>query len=168
MSDLDPLILANYLLPVLLVFTGVVAYVFGIRPILQQTPVFRDVYEAEAGWFLAISTKFSGVKQRLVTVGLSAASFIVLAHDEISPLVTQAGVDPSQFLPKVPTWAWPLITMAVLWLVQYFRNLADRQARANAEALLMAGHTLAAPAPGIPVTTLPSPSPLSALPDKVG
>lgn len=164
----DPTILANYLLPVLIVFTAVVAYVVGIRPALRQNPKFKDLYDAEEGYFSAISTKLGGVKQKLTTIAISAASFIVLAHDEISPLITQAGVDPSQFLPKVPAWAWPLITIAVLWLVQHFRNLADAQARSNAEALLNAGHSLAAPAPGLAINTLPSPSPLSLLPDKEG
>jgi hypothetical protein len=84
------------------------------------------------------------------------------------PLAQQAGVtvDPSQFLPKVPSWVWPLFSIGALWLIQYFRHLADQQARANAEALLNAGHSLAAPAPGLPVNTLPSPNPLASLPDK--
>jgi len=161
MSNLDPHTLANYLLPALIVFTVAVAYWFGVRPVLRETPVLRDLYDTEASYFKAVAIKFSGVKQKLTTIFLSAASFIVLAHDELAPLVTQAGVDPSQYLPKVPTWAWPLITLAVLWLVQYFRSLADSAAHKNAEALLNAGQPLAAPAPGI--TVLPSP----AFPDKV-
>lgn len=167
MSDLDPLVLANYLFPVLIAFTALVVYAFWLRPILRTTPGLRDVYDAEAGWLNALNLKFGGLKQKLTTIGLSAISFVVLAHDEIAPLVTQAGVDPSQILPKVPAWAWPLITMAILALVQYFRNVADKAARANAEALLNAGHSLAAPAPGLPLSTLPSPSPLASLPDKV-
>jgi len=159
MSSLDPHVLANYLLPVLVVFTLFVGYFVGLRPILKQTPGFKDVYDAEAGWLYAVNAKFSGVKQKLVTLIISMGSVLVLAHDEIAPLVTQAGVDPSQFLPKMPGWVWPVLTIAILWLVQYFRNLADRQAQANAIALLQAGQPLAAPAPGLPISTVPSPTP---------
>lgn len=164
---MDPHVLANYLLPVLIVFALFVGYVVGLRPILRQTPVFRDVYDVEAGYLFAISAKFSGVKQKLATLFVSLAGTIVLAHDEIAPFVTQAGVDPSQFLPKVPGWAWPVITIAVLWLLQYFRNLADKQAQANALALLQAGQPLAAPAPGLPMSTPPSPAPVLLGPAKV-
>lgn len=159
------IVLANALLPVLIVFTGGIAYWFGIRPVLKRNPVFSTMFDAETSVKTRLHAKFSGVKQVITTIIVSAGGFVVVAHDELAPLITQAGVDPSQFLPKVPTWVWPMITMAILWLVQYFRNTADRQARANAEALLNAGHPLAAPAPGLPVTTLPSPGPF---PDKVG
>lgn len=161
-------LVVNLLFPALCVFTLLVVYIFAIRPTLRQNPALKDLYDAEEGYFSAINNKLGGIKQRLTTIGLSAASFLVLAHDQLAPLVTQVGVDPAQILPKVPAWAWPVLTMAILWTVQYFRELADKQARANAEALLNAGHPLAAPAPGIPATTLPSPSPLAALPDKVG
>jgi len=141
-------------------------YVFGLRPILKQTPGLRELYEAEGNVYSAISSKFSGLKQKLVTLAISGAGFIVLAHDQLMPLVTQAGVDSKQYLPQVPPYVWPLLTMGALWAVQYFRNLADKQARANAEALLNNGFQLAAPAPGLPINTLPSPSPLGTLPDK--
>ena len=165
-SDLDHL--ADLLLPVLIGVTLAVAYIFGVRPILKATPAFSGLYATEDTVLNALAAKFSGVKQKLATLFVSVAGFIVLAHDEIAPLITQAGVDPSQILPKVPSWAWPVLTIGILWLVQYFRNLSDKQARANAEALLNAGHPLVAPAPGLPVNTLPSPSPLASLPDKPG
>lgn len=168
MFGIDVTNAANYLFPVLIFFTGIVVYAFFIRPALRETPFFRDIYSAEEGYLTAINSKLTGVKQKLMTILLSAASFIVLAHDELAPLVTQAGVDPSLILPKVPAWAWPLITMAILYFIQRFRNAADRAARANALALLNAGQPLAASAPGLLINTLPSPSPLSLLPDKVG
>lgn len=160
MFDLDPHVLANYLFPVLIAFALVVGYVVGLRPILRQTPGLKEVYDSEAGLLYALSQKFSGVKQKITTLVVSAAGFVVLAHDQIAPLVTQAGVDPALFLPKIPTWAWPLITMGVLALIQHFRNIADKAAQANAVALLNAGQPLAASAPGIPVSTPPSPAPL--------
>lgn len=161
--------LATYLFPVLCAFTIVVAYLFWMRPMLKQTPGLKTLYATEETWINALSVKFGGAKQKLTVVGLSVIGGLLELHDTIAPLVTQAGVDPTVILPKVPAWVWPVGTMAVLWLVQYFRNLADKAARANAEALLNAGHSLAAAAPGLPVTSLPSPNPLLAnLPDKPG
>ena len=157
----------TYLFPALVVFTGVVAYVFGIRPALRQNPAFKTFYETEDTGLNAIAAKLSGIKQKLTTIALSAMGVIVLAHDQLMPLIQQVGVDPAQILPKVPTWFWPVGSIAALWLIQYFRDIADKQARANAEKLLDVGHTLAAPAPGIPVNTLPSPNPvLNAFPEK--
>lgn len=157
----------TYLFPTLVVFTCVVAYVFGVRPALRQNPAFKTFYDTEDTGLNAIAAKLSGVKQKLTTIALSAMGVIVLAHDQIMPLITQVGVDPSQILPSVPTWVWPVVSIAALWLIQYFRDLSDKAARANAEKLLDTGHTLAAPAPGLPVTTLPSPNPvLNAFPEK--
>jgi hypothetical protein len=165
-------VVMNFLLPMLLVFAGIVAYAVFVRPALKQNPAFKDLYATEETALSAIAAKFSGLKQRLTTIFVSAVGFVVVAHDSLASLLQAAGIDPvaygSQLLPKVPPLAWPIITLVCLWTIQYFRGLADKQARANAEALLNAGHTLAAPAPGLPINTLPSPSPLAAFPDKVG
>jgi energy-converting hydrogenase Eha subunit A len=143
----------------LIIFTLIVAYVLGVRPILKQNPTLKLLYETEDSIFAALAAKFSGVKQKLTTALISLAGIVVLAHDQIGPLLVMAGVDPqaipAQILPKVPAWVWPVGTVGVLWLLQQFRNLADNQAKANAEALLKTGTPLAAPAPGIPVNTLP-------------
>jgi hypothetical protein len=157
-------IVTSLLLPGLIIFTAVVAYVFGVRPVLKKNPAFAVIYSTEDTALNALAAKLNGAKQKLVTIFVSAAGFIVVAHDSIGSLLQLAGIDPvaygSQILPKVPTMAWPIITLAVIWLIQYFRSLADKQARANAEALLNSGQPLAAPAPGLPINTLPSPSPL--------
>ena len=161
-------IISNLLFPALVVFTGVVAYVFWVRPILKQSPAFTKLYATETTLLSAISAKLSGLKQKLTTIFVSVVGIAVVGHDSLTPLLAAAGIDPlaygTQLLPKVPPLAWPMITLGVLWLIQYFRNIADRQARANAVALLDAGHFLAAPAPGIPVYS--TPSPYNLLPDK--
>jgi hypothetical protein len=163
------------LLPLLVTFAGIVGYAYFVRPMLQQNPAFKELYATEETALSAVAAKLSGLKQKLATIFISAVGFVVVAHDSLASLLQAAGIDPvaygSQLLPKVPSLAWPIITLACLWIIQYFRGLADKQARANAEALLNAGHTLAAPAPGLPMNTLPSPSPLGPLgplPDKVG
>lgn len=154
----------NFLFPALVVFTLLVAYVVAIRPILRQNPTLKTIYDYEETYLGALGSKFSGIKQKLMTVALSVAGLFVVAHDQVASLATAAGIDPmflsTQLLPQVPSWVWPFVTMGVLWLVQYFRNLADKQAQANAIALLNAGQPLAAPAPGIPLSTPPSPSPV--------
>lgn len=164
-------LVADLLFPTLIGFAGLVGYIFGLRPLLKQNPAFKQLYATEDTMINALSAKLGGLKQKIATLVISAAGFVVVAHDSITSLLSAAGIDPvaygSQILPKVPPMAWPLITIAVIWLIQHFRNLADNQARANAEALLNAGHSLAAPAPGLSINTLPSPAPvLNAFPDK--
>jgi hypothetical protein len=149
----------SYLFPTLVGFTLIVAYVFGIRPALKQNPALKSLYDTEGTVRHALAAKLGGLKQKLTTIFLTVGGFLVVAHDELQPLMQQAGVEPSQILPKVPTWVWGVSSIAILWLIQYFRNQADKQARANAEALLDAGHPLAAAAPGLPINTLPSPFP---------
>jgi hypothetical protein len=159
-------LVTNLLLPGLIVFTAVVGYLFGLRPLLKQNPAFKELYATEDTFLNAVSAKFGGLKQKITTIFVSAIGFVVVAHDTLLSLMAAAGIDPvaygSQLLPKVPPLAWPIITLAILWIIRYFRSLADKQARANAEALLNAGQPLAAPAPGLPLNTLPSPS----FPDK--
>jgi hypothetical protein len=151
------------LLPALLVLGSFIGYLFFIRPALRKNPAFKRLYDSEDTALNALGLKMSGLKQKITTVVMSIGGVVVLAHDSIAPLITQAGVDPVQILPKVPTWAWPVLTVAVLWLVQYFRGQADTAARANAAALLNVGQPLAAPAPG-----LADPALLAApLPDKL-
>lgn len=148
----------------LIAFTLGVAYVFGLRPILKATPTFAEFYATEESFFAAFSGKFSGLKQKVTTLLLSSAASVVLLYDSAVPLLGTLGIDVSQLpvtlLPSVPQWVWPIATLAVLWLINKFRSLADANARANAEALLNVGSSLVAPAPGLPVTTQPSPNPI--------
>lgn len=148
----------------LIAFTLGVAYVFGVRPILKQTPAFADFYATEDSFFAAFSGKFSGLKQKLTTLFLSSAASVVLLYDSAVSALSAFGFDVSQLpatlLPNVPQWVWPVAFLGVMWLINKFRAIADEHAKANAEALLSTGAPLAAPAPGLPVTTQPSPSPL--------
>lgn len=152
------------LLLVLIAFTIGVAYFFGLRPILKATPAFAEFYATEDSFFAALSGKFAGLKQKLTTLVLSSAASVVFLYDSAVSLLSQFGFDvtqlPATLLPDVPQWVWPVVALSVLWLINKFRAIADVNARANAEALLSYGAPLAAPAPGLPVTTQPSPSPL--------
>lgn len=151
------------LLLALIAFTLGVAYFFGLRPILKATPAFADFYATEDSFFAALSGKFAGLKQKLTTLAVSSTASVVLLYDSVVPLLSSLGIDVSQLpatlLPDVPQWVWPIAVIAVLWLINKFRKVADDNARANAEALLNTGASLAAPAPGLPVSTQPSPPP---------
>jgi hypothetical protein len=105
--------------------TLVAVYWCWIRPILRSRPAFREVYQKEETFFAALCAKFAGIKQKLSSAIVIAASAIVTAYDFLAPIVS--GVDVSSITAQVPSWAWPLILIAVTALVQCFRNLADKR-----------------------------------------
>lgn len=109
--------------------TLVAVYWFWIRPILKSRPAFRDLYQKEEDFFAALRAKFVGIKQKLSSVIVIAAGAAVTGYDFLAPIVS--GVDVSSIAAQVPSWAWPLILIAVTALVQSFRNLADKRHRAE-------------------------------------
>lgn len=141
----------NLLLGLLIFVTFLVGYVVFARPMLKANPSFNFLYEQEESLWRAFNAKFDGLKQKIFTSLLAAAAFIVSAYDFIAPLVAGVGVDPGLLLPKVPSWAWPIMGALILYVIQYFRNIADKNAAANAAALLALGEPLAAPAPAVPL-----------------
>jgi hypothetical protein len=50
---------------------------------------------------------------------------VVSAYDFLAPIV--GGVDVSSLAAHVPSWAWPLILIAVTALYQFLRNLSDKR-----------------------------------------
>ncbi len=113
------------LLFVLVAATLVAVYWFWIRPILKSRPAFRELYQKEENFFAAVREKFAGIKQKLSSAVVIAASAIVSGYDFFAPIVN--GVDVTSIAAQVPSWAWPLIVIAVTALVQFFRNLADKR-----------------------------------------
>ena len=114
---------------VLVVATFVAIYWFWIRPILKSRPTFQVLYEREDSVFLALREKLKGIKQRLSSAIVIAASAAVSGYDFLAPIVS--GVDVSSIASKVPSWSWPLILICVTAVFQFLRNLADK--RHNAE-----------------------------------
>jgi hypothetical protein len=109
-----------------MVFATLVAiYTFWIRPILKTRPAFRELYQEEENIFAALRAKFAGIKQKLSSAVVIAASVIVSGYDFIAPIVS--GVDVGLIAAQVPPWAWPLILIAVTAIMKYFRDLADRR-----------------------------------------
>jgi hypothetical protein len=117
------------LLFILTAATLVAVYWFWIRTILKSRPALRDLYQKEENFFAALRAKFAGIKQKLSSAIVIAASVIVSAYDFLAPIVS--GVDMSSIAAQVPSWAWPLILIAVTALVQSFRNLADKRHEAE-------------------------------------
>jgi|SRR5665213_27798 len=109
----------------LLPATMVAIYWFWIRPILKSRPAFRELYDKEANFFAALHEKFKGIKQKLSSAIVIAASTAVTGYDFFAPIVS--GVDVSSLASKVPSWAWPLILISLTALFQFFRNLADKR-----------------------------------------
>jgi hypothetical protein len=105
--------------------TLVAVYWFWIRPILKLRPAFRELYQDEENFFAALREKFAGIKQKLSSAIVIAASAIVSGYDFFAPIV--GGVDVSSIAAQVPSWAWPLILIAVTAVMKYFRELADRR-----------------------------------------
>jgi len=110
-------------------------YWFGLRPILKQTPRFRVFYDEEGRFLLALADKLQGIKQRVMTVVVAIVGTVLLMWDNVAPFLT--GVDMGQILPQIPSWAWPLITAALLYLAQHFRDLADKRAQEEIDELVM-------------------------------
>lgn len=109
-----------------MVFATLVAiYAFWIRPILKSRPAFRELYDKEESFLVALRAKFAGIKQKLSSAIVIAASAIVSGYDFFAPIV--GGVDVSSIVAQVPSWAWPLILIAVTAIMKYFRDLADRR-----------------------------------------
>lgn len=108
-----------------LVLSAIVTYIFWIRPILRENPKLKHLYDREEEYFPAIKAKFAGIKGKL-TVALTfiAASSIEL-YDWASPMLS--GIDTTGISDKIPGWAWPLISFALVALMNYFRKLADKR-----------------------------------------
>lgn len=110
---------------VLVVAIIVAIYWFWIRPVLKSRPAFREIYEREESLFAAVREKLKGIKQKLSSAVVIAASAAVSGYDFLTPIVS--GVDVSSIAAYVPSWAWPLILISVTALFQFLRNLSDRR-----------------------------------------
>jgi hypothetical protein len=108
---------------ILMTATIVAVYWFWIRPILKSRPAFAECYACEESVFAALREKLKGIKQKLSSVIVIAASVAVSGYDFITPIV--GGVDVSSIAAQVPSWAWPLILICITALFQFLRNLAD-------------------------------------------
>ena len=109
-----------------LVFATLLAiYAFWIRPILQSRPAFHDLYDKEENFFAALREKLKGIKQKLSSAIVIAASAAVTGYDFFVPIVS--GVDVSSLTSRVPSWAWPLVLISLTALFQFLRNLADKR-----------------------------------------
>jgi hypothetical protein len=108
---------------ILMTTTMVAVHWFWIRPILKSRPAFAEFYAREESVFAAAREKLKGIKQKLSSVIVIAASAAVSGYDFITPIV--GGVDVSSMTAQVPSWAWPIVLVCVTALFQFLRNLAD-------------------------------------------
>jgi hypothetical protein len=61
----------------------------------------------------------------------------VSGYDFFTPIVS--GVDVSSLAAHLPSWAWPLILIAVTALFQFLRNLADKRHEAELAGTIATG-----------------------------
>src|SRR4051794_11184586 len=113
------------LMVILITATIVAVYWFWIRPILKSRPAFAEFYAREESVFTAVREKLKGIKQKLSSVIVIAASAAVSGYDFLTPIVSS--VDVSSITAQVPSWAWPLVLISITALFQYLRNLADNR-----------------------------------------
>lgn len=113
--------------------TIIIIYVFWIRPILKTTPTFKQFYDAEENYAGALSSKFGGIKQKLTGALIFAASVIVELWDYVAPAL--GSVDTTPLTSYVPPWAWPLISIGAVMLLNYFRKLSDQRSASDADAV---------------------------------
>jgi hypothetical protein len=116
---------------ILMIATVVAVYWFWIRPILKSRPAFAEFYAREESVFAAIRDKFKGIKQKLSSVIVIAASAAVSGYDFITPIVS--GIDVSSIAAQVPSWAWPIVLICITALFQFLRNLADSRHKEELE-----------------------------------
>ena len=100
-------------------------YWFWIRPILKSRPELAELYQREESFLAAVREKLKGIKQRLSSAIVIAASAAVSGYDLLEPIVS--GVDVTSLTSRVSSWAWPLIVISLTALFQFLRNLADRR-----------------------------------------
>lgn len=113
----------------LITATLVAVYWFWVRPILKTRPAFAELYAEEENFLLALREKLKGIKQKLSSVAVIAASAAVTGYDFLAPIV--GGVDVTSISDNVPSWAWPLILIGVTAGFQFLRGLADKRHEAE-------------------------------------
>jgi hypothetical protein len=74
------------------------------------------LYAREESVFAALREKLKGIKQKLSSVIVIAASAAVSGYDFITPIVS--GVDVSSIAAQVPSWAWPIVLICITALFQ--------------------------------------------------
>lgn len=118
---------------IIVLIPAVALYWFGLRPYLKESVTVIAMWRDGEPILVAFKEKLRGLKQRALTVGTAIFVTFITMWDYVAPYLT--GVDMVQLLPQIPQWAWPIITAALLYLAQHFRDLAaKRAAQEEAEA----------------------------------
>lgn len=116
--------------------TVVLVYAYWIRPILQKTPKFSELYAREGKFFSAFSGRFAGIKQRLTAAFIYLSGILVVLHDYLAPRLTGVNFEPifPKIVHAIPPEGWPLVGIAITGLMDWFRFLNDKRLAADAPA----------------------------------
>lgn len=121
------------LLIALALVAGLLAYLFVIRPVLRARPSLAEFWAQEDHFFEALRLKIAGLKAWLTTWIVGLAFVVLEANDMLAPVLASSGFDTHTLLPWVPAQAWPIVTVGLMLLLQYFRKIAARRQAAGGE-----------------------------------
>lgn len=113
----------------LTVVVAVGGYILWVRPVLEQNPRFQEISKWETDFWDRVSIRFAGIRQKLTTRLVVVAGITVTVYDFGIQVLNASGFDLTTYEPLtayVPSSAWPILTVGVTALVQYFRNLNDK------------------------------------------
>lgn len=122
--------LQSMIRPVLIIGTLALAYWFWLRPILMSKPTFKEYLQEADTHLEAITGKLHGIKQKLAGSGMVVIGLVIEIYDDIAPAF--GAVDTTKLTSYVPEWAWPLVVIGGVGMLNYFRKLNDK---AHAEEL---------------------------------
>jgi hypothetical protein len=100
-------------------------YFIWLRPLLRQNPTLKHLYDREESIAAALVLKVRGLKQKLLGALVVTASVAVTIADFLGPVLGM--VDTTPLTASIPPMAWPIIMIAVVSLLQYFRKLAEKR-----------------------------------------
>lgn len=95
-------------------------YWFWIWPILRSRPELHELYQQEESFFIALREKLKGIKQKLSSVLVIAASTWSVVTTFSHRLSAASTI--SSLTAQVPPWAWPLVLISLTALFQFLRN----------------------------------------------
>lgn len=103
----------------------VAVYYIYLRPSLRDQPTFSEFYAFTDNFWAAVRLKTQGLKGKLTVALTAVATVTVQAYDWLNPLFGQ--VDTTPLTDKIPSWAWPIIMLVFLSIMQYFRHLSEKR-----------------------------------------
>jgi hypothetical protein len=101
----------------------VLVYIWIIRPILKQRPLFSAAFAAEASAWQKVQAKLTGFRTKLAARLVAIAGILVGLYDQVLPFVT--GQDWTPLTAKLPAWSLPLGMVAIAYVFHKLREVTE-------------------------------------------